>query len=725
MSSLLAANTIDAATLADELARFRVIEPNRLSDLLSNFASGDPVALAEYLVDRGALTPFQANQALAGESRTIALGPYSLTGLAGSGAFGPVYAANRRDKTGEFRVRVLPLRSLWKARQAKQLARSLGAILHPAVIPLVDADSAKGFHYLVWPHVEGDLLAARVASSGPLLPGKVIDLLAHLADALHACHVRKIVHGALTPRSIIIDRHELPRLLELGAGAILAANLTEEESLLDTLSASFAATGILRFAAPEFIADPVGNPATDQYALGAIGYFALTGKAPFATASLIEWLTSRVSRPSYRLSELPASIPPKLMHIIDRMLQPNPADRFLGLDEVQDQLAGIAGEMGTVVESALATDTFSSESLSPVPSCDPSRSNGGISWSTRILGIANLPARDDTDASITFELPPPVPDFSPEPALLRNGRRESAILSNEVETATPSPLADRSNRGGRVTAESTRHRESLLNRCQAGPEGKQEAPSVRPAPVPVESQTVAPSPTVRKSPAQPEDLHMAKPMWPDPFEGTNGQVMPPQTRTPPDPRKGVYTPVHYHTQTADETTDSVDSSQTGELSESDDRPVTDSVLWRKVKRNLLFWQKPTDVVRVSVFGPASVAPGQPAKVTVFLHTPETTDSVRTLSRAFLHDSELIGSGYVAKEVARESTVGVHLSVANAGVTKSLMTLVWRGQPQRLVFDLHVPWESPSGPAPGLVSIGRNNIRIGKIEFRLTLLPRKV
>jgi hypothetical protein len=119
-----------------------------------------------------------------------------------------------------------------------------------------------------------------------------------------------------------------------------------------------------------------------------------------------------------------------------------------------------------------------------------------------------------------------------------------------------------------------------------------------------------------------------------------------------------------------------------------------------------------------------VAPGQPAKLTVYLHTPETTASVRMLSRAFHHDVELIGSGYVAHEVSRETLLGIHLSIANAGVSKSLLTLTWRGQPNRLVFDLHVPWESPSGPAPGLVSIGRDNVRIGKIEFRLTLLPRE-
>jgi hypothetical protein len=182
----------------------------------------------------------------------------------------------------------------------------------------------------------------------------------------------------------------------------------------------------------------------------------------------------------------------------------------------------------------------------------------------------------------------------------------------------------------------------------------------------------------------------------------------------------VSTPVHYHTETADEAA----SHSANATANADEQTLSDSVLWKKLKRNLLFWQRPTDALRVSVFGPPSIAPGQSAKITVFLHTPQTAESVRTLSRAFHHDSELIGTGQVAQEVVRDAELGVHLSVANAGVSKSLLTMTWRGQPHRLLFDLHVPWESPSGAAPGLVSIGRDNIRIGKIEFRLNLLPRE-
>src|SRR4051812_25734979 len=167
MSFPVAANTMDAAALADELARYRVVDSARLTELLAKFGGGGPAALAEHLVHRGALTAFQAERALAGEARLLALGPYRLTGRAGHGTFGPLFAAVHTSKPGTFAIRALPLRSLWKARQAKQLARTLAAsATHPAVVPLLEVDSANGYHYLVWEHVEGERLTDRVAASG-------------------------------------------------------------------------------------------------------------------------------------------------------------------------------------------------------------------------------------------------------------------------------------------------------------------------------------------------------------------------------------------------------------------------------------------------------------------------------------------------------------------------------------------------------------------------------
>src|SRR5207302_1171661 len=70
-------------------------------------------------------------------------------------------------------VRVFPLRSLWRARQAQQLIRGHAALPpHPSVVPLVGAGSANGFHYLAWPLVAGPTVADRVAADGPLPPNR-------------------------------------------------------------------------------------------------------------------------------------------------------------------------------------------------------------------------------------------------------------------------------------------------------------------------------------------------------------------------------------------------------------------------------------------------------------------------------------------------------------------------------------------------------------------------
>src|SRR5437764_10585565 len=126
-----APNPVDAAALADELARFRVVDPARMSALLAEFPGDGPDALAEYLVRRGALTHFQADRRLPGEAAMLALGPYRLTDVHRVGVFGPLFRAElapasrgsvgfpppRPEPTGRaFAVRVWPLRSLWRAR---------------------------------------------------------------------------------------------------------------------------------------------------------------------------------------------------------------------------------------------------------------------------------------------------------------------------------------------------------------------------------------------------------------------------------------------------------------------------------------------------------------------------------------------------------------------------------------------------------------------------------
>lgn len=638
MSFPLAANTVDAAALADELARYRVVDPARLTHLLAEFTGSGPVALTDYLVRRGELTPFQAGRALAGETPLLALGPYRLTGTSGRGAFGPLFTAVHTAKPGAFVVRALPLRSLWKAKQAKQLARTLSAqVKHPAVAPLLDVDSANGFHYLVWPHVAGTVLADHVTATGPLPPGEAATVLGHLAGALGACHARAATHGALTPYAVALGAGGLPHLLELGAGALLAQSIVDDEALLDSMSAAVASSAVLTFAAPELAVTPdAPTAAADQYALGAIGYFALTGLVPYPHPALADQLRAKRAGPPPSAAIVNPDVPADLAAVIERMMAPDPAARFPTLVEVEARFAELAEAQPAPAAVQPPVDSLMLSRLR-----DARPGSGSISWGETGSGALRPAERDGSDASINFDLPDApetLPAADPEPR-----SHEPALPSRAtVETPTELPFA-------------ARH------------DGDE--------------------------PGEPDE---------------------PPPRRAPDPRLTARAPVQWHTAGA----------AAHERAAADDAPPARSVLWKKVKRNVLFWKAATDAVQVSVFGPVAVLPGQTVTLAVYVHTPDAAASVRTLSRAFHHDAELIGTGYLTQEVARSSALAVHVSVANAGVAKSLVTCEWRGQPKRLGFELHVPWESPEGPSPGLISVGLDDVRIGKIEFHFKVLPRK-
>lgn len=644
MSTPLVANPVDAATLADELARFRVVDPGRLAELVAQCPPCGGAELADFLVRRGALNAFQAERALAGGARWLVLGPYRLVReAAAGGTFGPVYVATHREKPGEFRLRTFPLRSLWRARQAGLIARSLASPPHPAVVPLVDADSDNGLHYLAWPHVGGMPLSDGVAPGRPMPVAEVVGLLVHLGNALHACHLLRVAHGTITPQAIVLGADQTPLLLEQGAGAILAENLAGNESLLDTLSAAVALETVLEYAAPEFVSRPgPPTPAADQYALGGVAYFALTGRPPYPAASRGEQLAAKLAGPPRPIAEVNPAVPPALAAVIDRMLSPNPADRFPTLAEVRNRLAVLDAcrEAGTAPHAAADT-------LLLTPNA------------RRLRG-----ERDD----------PPAP-----------GSHARLVSTPALSSFATRPLTPR--------------------------------PS--PALPPPNSPQSPPSPPRPASPPT-EDPAMAK--LADP--AATGAGDPPKPVKKSDPRKTVGSPFHYHVETPANPSTGLQPALPEAPPEPGEPPLTDSVLWKKLKRNILFWRAATEVVQVSVFGPPTLTPGQAAKVSVYVHQPEASDSVHTLCRAFHHDAVLVGTGYVTREVARDEQVAVHFSVANAGVAKSMQDMVWRGQPMRLVFDLHVPWESPAGPAPGVVSVGIDSVRVGRVEFRLLVTPRK-
>lgn len=580
-----------ASALREELERHRIVDTDRLAAAMAVFPSGGALRLAEFLVSRGVLTAFQAERVLAGQARSLTVGEYRILEPHHVGTFGPVFRAINGNR--EFALRVLPLRSLWQAKQARELVRALSEHSDlPGCAPLTEADSSRESHYLAWPLVTGELLADRVHERGPYSITGVIELLTKLADALAACHDRGILHGLLTPQSVCIDSEGSPLLLEVGAGMLLASNLAEDDSLFDTMSSALAVAGAFDYAAPEWVANPASlKPAMDQYALGAVCVFALTGSTPTLDSRILQ------SR----------NVPPRLVQLLQRMVEADPAERFPSMQDVRSSIATL--------------NSKSAHRLEAIPA--QSGRKGEIDESVRFDAI-DAPPGEPADAARQAAEPRNTP------------RIERRHVNRPVLLPLAEPIEE--------VNKPARSKKSKLPELPAAPLAPDTAPS------------------------------RGSRCW-------NVATTSPVSR-PPQPS-----------------------------------PVS---VWTRIKRGIRFWRSKGDTIQVSVFGPAEVALSQSPQLTVFLHTPSVAESAATLARAFHHDAVLLGTGTVQTLVQQDVPIDIHLALSTLSVTNPLCGFQWQGQPHRLTFNFVVPWGTRLGPAKGLISIGRNQMRIGKVEFQIVV-----
>ncbi len=263
-------------------------------------------------------------------------------------------------------------------------AESLGALSHPGVTPVysVHVDLESGLTAVCMPYLGRATLAhvlARVFARGdrrrdaqvvlaavrdfqetPLAPTEsasrilcrgtylegVVELAAHIADALAYVHEAGICHRDMKPSNVLLTRTGRPVLVDFNLSATRPADLTH-------------AAGTAPYMAPEQLEafdehggafpNSVAGPAADVFSLGVMVYELLTGRHPFGPISLdltvpelVRQLRirQRNSRPS--LTRREDGIEPWLARLLVRCLSHNPNDRPTARELSQAFAAGLA-----------------------------------------------------------------------------------------------------------------------------------------------------------------------------------------------------------------------------------------------------------------------------------------------------------------------------------------------------------------------------------------------
>jgi serine/threonine protein kinase len=331
-----------------DLRRSGLIDRGQLDSIVSEFLKRNPraeaPALAEYLVDQGTLTAFQAERILNAKTQGLVLGPYILQDAIGSGSMGQVYKATSKNDSELYAVKVLPRRSMWNVRLARRQVRSFGQFTHPTVVPFMDVGTAGGLHYLVWPLVEGATLESLVQQQGKLPAAQAALYALQVAQGLAVAHQNNLFHGLVKPSNVMVGSDNQARILDFGIGSLLVEN--EGESLVDTMSTANTLTSGLDCASPESIMEPTNRtPAGDQYSLGCVLYYCLTGRVPFPEGSAVEKMMAHQTKEPTPIQEFSPDVPAGLAAIVNKLMAKTPEERYSGCDELVEALEPFLGDL--------------------------------------------------------------------------------------------------------------------------------------------------------------------------------------------------------------------------------------------------------------------------------------------------------------------------------------------------------------------------------------------
>ena len=162
-----------------------------------------------------------------------------------------------------------------------------------------------------------------------------------MAEGLAGCHEQSLFHGLLKPSNLMIGTDGQVRILDLGIGCLLSE--TEGESLVDTMSTANSVSSGLDCASPESIMDPTNlTPAGDQYSLGCVLYYCLSGRYPFPDGTAVEKMMAHQTKQPTPLRQLNPDLPADLVAVVERLMQRAPESRFASAQEVAEALRPLA-----------------------------------------------------------------------------------------------------------------------------------------------------------------------------------------------------------------------------------------------------------------------------------------------------------------------------------------------------------------------------------------------
>ena len=263
------------------------------------------------------------------------LGPYILLEKLGSGQFGVVWKAQKREgKAPPCAIKLPTDHEIKWADVEKEADVWVRATGHPNIVPLIEANKYAGQIVLVSEYVAGGSLLDWLRAHGGKAPSvaRAIEMMSGILAGLEHLHALKIVHRDLKPANIMLQG-EIPRLADFGLSRVLSST---QSSML---------AGTPAYMSPEALdSDEERTVQTDLWAAGVILYQLLTGRLPFPQRQQSSLMKAIIMNPP---EPLPTELPKSLRAVVICALEKDLSKRYKSATAMRQEL--LSSEKNTVV----------------------------------------------------------------------------------------------------------------------------------------------------------------------------------------------------------------------------------------------------------------------------------------------------------------------------------------------------------------------------------------
>lgn len=253
------------------------------------------------------------------------IGVYKVLHVVGQGDIGITYLAERDGQ-------LLILKSLnakWlahpKARAALEVeAETLSQLDYPHIPEFVDFFLNDGRPYLVLERIEGESLAQRVSTSGPLTLEQAIATMLKLCEILSYLHqfVPPVFHRNIEPMNLI-QRQDSEDIALIGFGAVKALVLERQGWV-----------GSNGYAAPDQLSIAASDQ-VDLYAIAPTLAYLLTGKNP------VTFCQKTPNHPYQFNADAVSGVPTEVRAVLKKLTHPNAEMHYPSVDAVSDALRSL------------------------------------------------------------------------------------------------------------------------------------------------------------------------------------------------------------------------------------------------------------------------------------------------------------------------------------------------------------------------------------------------